>query len=103
MIECGKPPVLKKMSWDSQYGVCFRACMAHLVAIVTANRKKNRLDVEIESGHPNVKDTDRIFRDMKAQLKRRGIEVLGTITIAEKHQSPPLMVSDFLAYSYSLM
>jgi hypothetical protein len=103
MNEYRKPPVPKKMNLDSQYGVCFRACMAHLVAIVTANRKKNRLDVEIESGHPNVKDTDRIFRDMKAQLKRRGIEVLGTITIAEKHQSPPLMVSDFLAYSYSLM
>jgi hypothetical protein len=34
--EYRKSPVPKKMNSDSQYGVCFRACMAHLIAIAAA-------------------------------------------------------------------
>ena len=45
------------MSLDSQYGVCFRACMAHLIAIVLRDGKKHLLDVLIEGGHKNVGDT----------------------------------------------
>jgi hypothetical protein len=89
--EYRKPPIPKKMNLDSQYGVCFRACMAHLDAV-------------IEDGHPNVGDTIRIFNDMKLQVKHRlDVDLLGTMTKAKKRDSPPLMVYDFQAYTYSRM
>jgi hypothetical protein len=102
--EYRKPPIPKKMMLDSQYGVCFRACMAHLVAILMAEGKRHRLNAVIEDGHRNVGDTIRIFNDMKLQVRHRlGVDLLGTITKVKKSQSPPLMVCDFLAYSYLQM
>jgi hypothetical protein len=102
--EYRKPPIPKKMMLDSQYGVCFRACMAHLVAIVMADGKRHKINAVIEDGHPNVGDTIRIFSDMKRQVKQRlGIDLFGTISKAKKWQSPPLMVCDFLSYSYLKM
>jgi hypothetical protein len=102
--EYRKPPIPKKMTLDSQYGVCFRACMAHLIAIVMADGKRHKLNAVIEDGHPNVGDTIRIFNDMKLQVKHRlGMDVLGTMTKAKKEQAPPLMVCDFQAYTYLRM
>jgi hypothetical protein len=97
-------PIPRKMSLDSQYGVCFRACMRQVLAIVMQDGKKHRLDVMIESGHPNVNDTVRIFDDLKWRLRRRrGIDLLGKITVAKKHEAPNLMAADFLASTYSMM
>jgi hypothetical protein len=102
--EYRKPPIPKKMNLDSQYGVCFRACIAHLVAIVMGDGKRHLLNVVIEDGHPNVGDTIRIFNDMKLQVKYRlGVDLLGTMTKAKKEESPPLMICDFQAYTYSRM
>jgi hypothetical protein len=103
--EYRKPPVPKKMALDSQYGVCFRACMAHIIAItVVADGKRHKLNVVIEDGHANVGDTERIFHDLKRQVKDRlGFDLLGTFTKAKKDQASPLMVSDFLAYTYLQM
>jgi hypothetical protein len=102
--EYSKPPVPKKMNLDSQYGVGFRACMAHIIAIVLADGKRHRLDVVIEDGHVNVGDTERIFNDLKRQVRNRfGIDLLGTHMIAKKEKAPALMVSDFLAYTYLQM
>jgi hypothetical protein len=102
--EYRKPPIPKKMSLDSQYGVCFRACMAHVIAIVMADGKRHKLNAVIEDGHPNVGDTIRIFNDMRLQVKHRlGMDLLGTMTKAKKKQSPPLMVCDFQAYTYLRM
>jgi hypothetical protein len=102
--EYRKPPIPKRMSLDSQYGGCFRACMAHLIAIVMRDGKRHLLNVVIEDGHKNVGDTIRIFDDMKLQVKQRlGVDLLGTITKGKKSQSPPLMVCDFQAYTYSRM
>ena len=98
------PPIPRRMNLDSQYGVCFRACMRQVLAILTEDGKRHRLDVVIEGGHPNAKDCVRIFEDLKWRLrKRRGVDLLGKITIAKKHESLPLMVSDFLASTYSMM
>jgi hypothetical protein len=98
-------PIPKKMTLDSQYGVCFRACMRQLLEIIWRNGKRHRLDIVIEDGHQNVKDCVRIFDDLKWRLKvRRGIDgLLGKMMIAKKRQSAPLMVADFLASSYSMM
>lgn len=102
--EYRKPPVPKKMNLDSQYGVCFRACMAHIIAIAVADGRRHRLNVVIEDGHPNVGDTERIFNDMKQQVRNRlGTDLLGTHTVAKKEKAAPLMVSDFLAYTYLQM
>jgi hypothetical protein len=104
MNEYRREPIPKRMSLDSQYGVCFRACIAHLIAIVMQDGKQHLLNVVIEGGHRNVKDVERIFHEMKTMARKRfDRDVLGTFRIVEKKQCPPLMVSDFLAYSYLLM
>lgn len=104
LSEYRAPPIPRKMSLDSQYGVCFRACMRQVLAIVMEDGKNHRLDVMIEDGHPNVNDCVRIFDDLKWRLRqRRGIDLLGRITVAKKHQAPPLMAADFLASTYSMM
>jgi len=97
-------PIPKKMNLDSQYGVCFRACIRHVLDLVLRDGKRHRLNVVIEDGHVNIGDTFRIYNDLKSQLKRRhSIDLLGTIKKTNKIQSSPLMISDFLAYSYSRM
>jgi len=48
------PPVPKKMTLDSQYGVCFRACMRQVLEILWRAGKRHRLDVVIEDGHNNT-------------------------------------------------
>jgi hypothetical protein len=102
--EYRKPPIPAKMNLDSQYGVCFRACMRHLYELVHKDGKKDRLDIVIEDGHKNAGDCERIFIDLKTRLKsRRGVDLLGTFKRGKKSATPALMLSDFLAYSYSLM
>lgn len=79
-------PIPRKMTLDSQYGVCFRACMRQLLEIIWRDGKRHRLDVVIEDGHQNVGDCIRIFDDLKWRLKvRRGVDgLLGRITVAKK-------------------
>jgi hypothetical protein len=87
--EYRKPPIPKKMNLDSQYGVCFRACMAHIIAIIMADGKRHRLNVVVEDGHVNVGDTERIFKDMKLQVRNLfGVDLLGTHKIAKKEKRP---------------
>jgi len=98
------PPVPKKMTLDSQYGVCFRACMRQLFEILISDADRHCLNVVMESGHQNVRDTIRIFEDLKRRLKqRRGIDLLGEISVTNKQEQARLMVADFLASSYSMI
>jgi hypothetical protein len=102
--EYRKPPIPKRMNLDTQYGVCFRACLVQLIAIVQRDGKKHMLDVVIEDGHKNVGDVVRIFNDMKAVTRRRlNTEVLRTIKVVKKREAAPLMLADFMAYTYSRM
>ena len=104
MTEYRAPPIPKKMTLDSQYGVCFRSCMHQILKILMTGGKPHRVDVVIERGHRNAGDTVRIFEDLKLRLKqRRGLDLLGNITIAKKEDRAPLMVADFLASTYSMM
>jgi hypothetical protein len=62
------------------------------------------LDVVIEGGHKNVGDTVRIFEDMKVLVRQRlNMEVLRNIRVVKKQEAPPLMLADFMAYTYSRM
>jgi hypothetical protein len=97
-------PFPRKMPRDTQYGLCFRACLRRLVDIVLADGKKHRLHVVIERGHRHAGDAVRIFDDTKERLKtRRGIDLLGDFTLARKAERAPLMVGDFLAGTFSMM
>jgi hypothetical protein len=78
LSEYRAPPVPKGMRLDSQYGICFRACMRQVLEIVMADGKPHRLDVVIEHGHRNARDTIEIFNDVKRRLKeRRGLDPSG--------------------------
>jgi len=96
------PPFPKGMPRDSQYGLCFRMCLYRLVQIVTADKKRHRLHVVIEDGHKNVNNTLRIFDEVKAEMRKMGHDVLGTITIAKKAECDLLMVADFQAHLISI-
>ena len=97
------PPIPKKMNIDSQLGVCFRACMGYLRELMGQNNFRDRLNIVMESGHPNVFDCERIFNQLKANFLFVGHDFLGTFKVAAKDQCPPLMVADLLAATHSVM
>lgn len=96
-------PFPLKMQPDSQFGLCFRALLAHMLDIVATTGKKPILHVVVEDGHKNVGSCRTIVNEVKKRLRRKGIEILGTVTIAKKTESTELMISDFLAHTYYLM
>jgi|HubBroStandDraft_6_1064221.scaffolds.fasta_scaffold2585913_1 hypothetical protein len=64
------------MRLDSQYGVCFSACMIALIKRVISDRKNHKLHVVIEAGHRNVRDCVRIFDEIKAEIEELGHHTL---------------------------
>jgi hypothetical protein len=90
------PPVPRKMNLDSQFGVCFRACTAHVLHVLVEDGKRHRLHVVLEDGHHNVRNCVTIFNEYKTVLKRRGVDLLGDISIVSKAEAPPCMAADFL-------
>ena len=97
------PPIPAKMNLDSQYGVCFRACIAHLLDIMEKRNFRDHLHVVMENGHPNVENCRAIFNEIKVAYLEAGIDVLGAFSIDKKETCLPLMVSDFFASLYSKM
>lgn len=78
-------PFPKKMPRDTQYGLCFRACLRQLIGTVQADGKRHRLHIVVERGHKHAGDAERIFNDTKERLKtRRGIDLLGDFILAKK-------------------
>lgn len=96
-------PTPKGMTLDSQYGLCFRGCMGQVVTTALAKHQRPKINVIIESGHRNVGDALRIFKETKEIHREQGIDVLREITIADKRDAAPLMVADMLAYTMSLV
>src|SRR5258708_26051297 len=93
----------KGVGLDSQYGVCFRMILRNIINLIYATGKRHKLHVVVERGHPNAKNTEKIFHESKLTLKARGIELLGDFTLAAKEEAAPLMAADFLAHTYALM
>ncbi len=89
------PPIPSKMHLDSQYGVCFRACLAYLIDFLALRQHRQR-------GHPNVRDCEPIFDDVKKRFHSIGLDIFGDFTIEKKDTWPPLMVADMLAHTYSM-
>ncbi len=96
-------PISKKMHRDSQYGACFRACLAQLLILMEERGNRDRMHVVFERGHPNVWDCERIFNDIKSRMRRAGDDVLGSFTVETKLNCAPLMVADFLAAAHSIL
>lgn len=96
-------PIPKKLHLDSQYGVCFRGCLAALLKILEERGNKDRLNVIMERGHANVRDCERIFNDLKLRFKHVGVDLLGSWTVETKVSCAPLMVADMLAGTHSMM
>ena len=94
-------PIPKKLHLDSQYGVCFRTCIGHLLQLMADRGNRDRINIVLEGGHPSLNDCIRIFQDVKTSANRIGTDVLGTCTIANKKDCMPLMVADFLASAHS--
>lgn len=103
LSEYRSQPFPHGMPVASQYGLCFSACLAHIIAVIL-NRggKEHTLHIVIEDGHANVGDCQRIFNEVKKDLLDYGYHLLGTITLAKKTEARPLMVADFLAHSHYL-
>jgi hypothetical protein len=103
MQEYQAPPIPKKMKLDSQYGACFRGCLAHLVDFIQGRGRDSKINVVLEHGHKNVGDCIRIFDDLKKRFQRVGGDILGTIKIEEKESCKPLMVADMLAHTRAMV
>jgi hypothetical protein len=101
--EYRQTPTPKGIDLDSQYGLCFRALMAHIVGIILEMGGKHKLHVVVERGHRNAKNTEKIFNEIKLTLKARGIELLGEWSLAAKEERDELMVADYLVHSYAMM
>jgi hypothetical protein len=103
LSEYRAPPIPKKMNLDSQYGVCFRCCMARLFDVMAARGYQDRLHVVMEDGHPNVWDCGRIFKELRDHAEvLAGSNFLGTFSVEAKENCPPLMVADMLTSTYSM-
>lgn len=102
MKEYRAPPIPSKMHLDSQYGVCFRACIAYLMDFLALRQYRDKMNIVMEGGHKNVGDCSRIFDDLKKRLNNIGMPFLGSFTIERKETWPPLMVADLLAATYSM-
>jgi len=77
--------------------------LSHIINSLLHTGKKHRLHVVLERGHPKGQNCEKIFHELKKILITKGAELLGTFTLAAKAEAPPLMVADFLAYSYKMM
>lgn len=92
----------KKGRFDSKYGLCFRSCVWHCLEQAYKRRlrkKLPRLHVVLESGHRNAGDAERIFYEMKNELRDSNYDMLETITFADKQTCDPLMMADFVAHT----
>ena len=103
LSEYRAPPIPKKMNLDSQYGVCFRACMGRLFDLMAIRGYQDRLHIVMEDGHPNVGDCGRIFKDLRVHAKiLAGSDFLGNFSVEAKGKCSPLTVADMLASTYSM-
>ena len=91
------------MRLDTQYALCLRGSIAHLLHVLKFKGPSTRLNVVLEAGHKNAGDARRVFEDIKKICGEFGDTLLGDFTTARKFDAMPLMVADFMAFTYSKM
>lgn len=95
----------RKPRLDTEYGLCFRNCVLHL--LLEAERRlghhkrwnETRLRVILELGHKNAGDAERIFNEIKAESAKVGNHTLAALTFAGKNDCTPLMTGDLLSHT----
>jgi hypothetical protein len=98
-------PFHRKARHDTEYGLCFRACLKYLVDEATRRLrnhkrfKQAKLSVVLEHGAKNSGDCERIFFEMKQGYRSAGFDLLDEFTTAKKVDSDPLIAADFLAHT----
>jgi hypothetical protein len=90
----------QKMHQTSQYGMCFMGVLDGLMRAVTSHGPQSKLSIVVEDGHPNVKDTARLFEDRKRRLDTAGIDLLRSHAL-EKKESPLLQFADITAHDHA--
>ena len=110
LSEYRNQPFPLKMQPDSQFGLCFRMLLRHLLKFMLDQTSKAKnfdelpvLHLVVEDGHKNVGAARTIFDEFQRRLIRHDVNVLGNVTIAKKSESPELMAADFMAHTYLLM
>jgi hypothetical protein len=103
-------PFPSKMQPDSQYGLCFRMLLLHLLRFMcepieraTNFDEVSILNLVVEDGHKYVGAVRTIFGEIQRRLVRHGAPLLGSVTIAKKRECTELMAADFVAHTYLLM
>jgi hypothetical protein len=89
------------MRLDTQYAMCLRG--SHLFDVLQFKGPSTRLNVILEAGHKNAGDARRVFEDIKKICREFGDTLLGDFTAARKSDAMPLMVADFMAFTYARM
>jgi hypothetical protein len=81
-------PFTPKMQSDSQFGLCFRMLLKHLLRVIAEPVKKATsfdelpiLHVVVEDGHKNVGVARTIFGQFQRRFNVYGGNVLGGVTI----------------------
>ena len=93
----------KKLVLDSKYGLCFRQCLSYFIMFIIQLFENNRakheisLNVVLEAGHRNAGAAVKIFEEERKQMIGFGINLLGSVTFADK-DCDELMMPDFLAH-----
>ncbi len=96
-------PFPKGMKPDSQYGLCFRNCLARLSLAVRIQDSQGILNIVLESGHRNSGDAKRVFDEFKTVLSKVDLNNFDKFIIATKQEALPLMVADFFAHAHSII
>jgi len=94
----------KKLPLDTAYGVMFRASLSFASHALLEwpewkKEKKRTLNVVLESGSDNSGDVRRLFNLFKGDLPEANRELIGSLSLMNKHECMPLAVADMLAYS----
>jgi hypothetical protein len=97
-------PWPKKARKDARYTLLFRVCMADAInGILSIDRlqhnREPRLNVVLESGHPNAPDALRRYNFFKERLGGATNRGLAGLTFERKGECLPLAAADLYAYS----
>jgi hypothetical protein len=95
----------RRARWDSKYGILFRASIGSVLRHATdipewtARGSEPKLNIVLESGHPNGPDAVRIYDKIRRRFGERSMKALAGLTFASKDNCLPLAAADLFAYS----
>lgn len=92
-------PFAKGVPRYSQYGICIFILLEHLIQVVQGKAGRHVLDLIVEDGHKNAGAARVVFEDTRKYLQFTQVDLLGSVTLAEKKECELLMMADFQAHA----